>query len=86
MSMCSFPRWLKLIILVSFGVATALYLGFAMSIQGVIFEKQSLFKFSTSVLASAVLAVTNPIFYEALVEATYPVPEGRKVFVKVYVE
>ncbi|XP_065175554.1 solute carrier family 49 member 4 homolog [Sycon ciliatum] len=80
-----FPGRLKRIILFLFGSAGVLYIWFSMAVEGWLHFAPALQStktvFVTAVLGSTFLNAANPLFYEACVEATYPVPEGISVMV-----
>ncbi|XP_065175556.1 solute carrier family 49 member 4-like isoform X2 [Sycon ciliatum] len=80
-----FPGHLKRIILIMFGSAGVLYIWFSMALEGWLHFAPALQStraiFVTAVLGSTFLNASAPLFYEACVEATYPVPESISVMV-----
>ena len=71
-----FQRRFKLILLLLLVLATALSLWFALAIYGYVSQNPVNY-FVTYMLINIFTLSTFPIFYEAIVEATYPVSEGK---------
>jgi len=73
-----FQRRFKLILLFLLTVATVMSLWFSLSIYGIVPRSYNPLNFFISYAAIVVCTFCAfPIYYEAIVENTYPVPEGK---------
>ena len=70
-----FQQRFKLILLVLLGLATAFCLWFSLAVYGYV-SQHPVNYFVSYVLLNLFTLCAFPIFYEAIVECTYPVSEG----------